>query len=81
MLPDEAFGQAVSALQQADLVVVVGSSSLVQPAASLPSIGHEAGAALIEINPSVTALSNTADLYIPSTAAVALPKMVAHLGI
>lgn len=79
MLPEDAFSGAVSALQRADLVVVVGSSGLVQPAASLPAIGREAGAAVIEINPSVTALSETADLYIPTTAAVALPDMLAHL--
>ena len=80
MLPEGAFGAAVSAVQDAQLVVVVGSSGLVQPAASLPLIGREAGAALIEINPSATALSETADIYIPSTAAVALPEILAHLG-
>ncbi len=78
-LPEQAFAAAVSALQQAQLVVVVGSSGLVQPAASLPLIAHEAGASLIEINPAATTLSDTADIYIPSTAAVALPELLADI--
>lgn len=76
MLPQDAFDAAVEALQQADLVVVVGSSGLVQPAASLPLIGREAGAAIVEINPAATELSDSADVYLPSTAAVALPQIL-----
>lgn len=51
MLPQDAFSWAVEALQTADLVVVVGTSGLVQPAASLPLIGQETGAQIVEINP------------------------------
>lgn len=76
MLPEDAFGTAVNALEEADLVVVVGSSGLVQPAASLPMIGRQAGAAIIEINPSATKLSDSADVYLPLTAAVALPEIL-----
>lgn len=79
MLPQDAFNATIGALQQADLVVVVGSSGLVQPAASLPFIGREAGAQLLEINPRATDLSETADVYLASTAAVALPKILAQL--
>jgi NAD-dependent deacetylase len=75
-LPEQAFGAAVSALQEADLVVVIGSSGLVQPAASLPLVGRDAGASVIEINPAMTPISDTADVYLPSTAAVALPEML-----
>lgn len=76
MLPEDAFGAAVAALQEADLVVVVGSSGLVQPAASLPLLGRDAGAKIIEINPAATELSKIADVYLPSTAAVALPEIL-----
>lgn len=76
ILPEDTFGAAVAALQQADLVVVVGSSGLVQPAASLPLIGRDAGARIIEINPAATELSETADVYLPATAAVALPEIL-----
>lgn len=79
MLPEDAFSAAVSALQEADLVVVVGSSGLVQPAASLPLVGREAGASVLEINPATTTLSDTADVYLPSTAAVALPEILSDV--
>lgn len=79
MLPQGAFNAAIDALGQADLVLVIGSSGLVQPAASLPFIGRDAGAKVIEINPVPTELSDTADVYIASTAAVALPQMLSNL--
>ncbi len=76
-LPETAFHTAIAALRAADLVVVVGSSGLVQPSASLPLLGQDAGAAVIEINPTRTDLSNRADVYLGSTAAVAIPEILA----
>lgn len=78
-LPQHDFEETIQQLQRADLIVVVGTSGLVQPAASLPNIGRAAGAAIIEINPVVTDLSNTADVYIASTAAVAIPALLNDL--
>lgn len=75
MLPESAFAAAVTALQDADLVMVIGSSGLVQPAASLPSIGRDAGAKVIEINPAPSGLM--ADLVVAESAAIALPQLVA----
>lgn len=79
-LPQDAFQTTIEALHHADLVVVIGSSGLVQPAASLPMIGREAGARILEINPVATELSHTADLYLASTAAVALPDLVTAIA-
>ncbi|WP_022869220.1 NAD-dependent deacylase [Yaniella halotolerans] len=78
-LPEDVFSSAVHAVQHADLVVVVGTSGLVQPAASLPIIGQEADAKVIEINPVPTGLSNTADVYLQSTAAATLPRVLNRL--
>ncbi|NWN87679.1 MAG: NAD-dependent deacylase [Micrococcaceae bacterium] len=78
-LPQDAFHAAVDALHEADLVVVVGTSGLVQPAASLPSIGRDAGAKIIEINPVPTELSEVADLHFAATAAVILPDMLSDV--
>lgn len=79
-LPEAAFGTAIDALRHADLVVVVGSSGLVHPAATLPVIGQEAGASIIEINPARTTLTDRAEVYVESTGAVALPQLVEALG-
>lgn len=76
MLPEHALNATVAALHEADLVVVIGTSGLVQPAASLPIIAQEAGARVIEINPVPTQLSRVADAYIASTAAEALPELL-----
>ena len=78
-LPQETFQKAIDQLRTAELVVVIGSSGLVQPAASLPLIGRDAGCMLIEINPSPTELSRSADVHLASTAAVALPLLVAKI--
>ncbi|HIY84853.1 MAG TPA: NAD-dependent deacylase [Candidatus Yaniella excrementavium] len=79
MLPEDAFNSTIHALQRADLVVVVGTSGLVQPAASLPYIGQEAGAQVIEINPVPTDLSDTADIYLQATAAATMPQLLKPL--
>lgn len=79
MLPQTTFDAAVEALRAADLVVVVGTSGLVQPAASLPLIAQESGAKLVEINPVPTDLSDVADVYLSATAAVALPALLGEL--
>lgn len=77
MLPQEAFNRTIEALGQADLVVVIGSSGLVHPAASLPFIGQDAGAKVLEINPVATELTQSTDVHLASTAAVALPQLLA----
>lgn len=79
MLPQDAFNQTIEALELADLVVVIGSSGLVQPAASLPLIGRDAGAKVLEINPVATELSQNTDVHLASTAAVALPELLADI--
>lgn len=49
-LPEAAFTQAVAAAAACDLMLVVGTSGIVHPAAELPFIAREAGAAVVEIN-------------------------------
>jgi NAD-dependent deacetylase len=67
-LPQEAFDQSVQALRNCDVCIAVGTSALVQPAASLPLIAQDAGAFLVEINPRPTPLSSLADLCMRDTA-------------
>jgi len=50
-LPEEAFELALDAAQQADVVLVVGTSGVVQPAASLVEVARARGAFVIEVNP------------------------------
>ncbi|MDO5633763.1 MAG: NAD-dependent deacylase [Micrococcus sp.] len=77
MLPRPAWEAAHDALQDCDLVLVIGTSGLVQPAASLPFMATAHGARLIEVNPERTELSVAADVAVQDTAARVLPLLLA----
>jgi NAD-dependent deacetylase len=62
-----------STTRRSHLTLVIGTSALVQPAASLPLLAREHGAYVIEINPQPTPLSDLVDEVIRQPAAVALP--------
>ena len=52
---------------------VVGTSAVVQPAASLPYSASEAGAKVVEINPTATPLSTYVDFSFRGKAGEILP--------
>jgi NAD-dependent deacetylase len=59
----------------ADVCLVVGTSAVVQPAASLATVTRQAGGAVIEINPVDTPLTSIATVAIRDTAVGALGEM------
>ena len=59
-LPEEAFGGALALARKADLVVVLGSSLVVQPAASIPVAALGAGSRLAIVNRGATPLDDCA---------------------
>lgn len=65
-LPQGAFDAAVSAAGVCDAFMVIGTSGVVQPAASLAEIARSAGATVLEINPNETPLSQLAEVCIRS---------------
>lgn len=75
-LPDDAWATAVDAATRCALMLVVGTSGLVYPAAGLPALARRHGATVVEINPEPTALSAEADHVWRATAAQALPLLV-----
>ena len=79
-LPEDALNQAWRLARQADVILSVGTSALVQPAASLPIIGVQAGAVLIEINPEPTPLSAQAHHVLRASAGTALPAIARALA-
>ena len=58
MLPPAAWNAAESAALRCDLILVIGTSSVVWPAASLVPLALEEGAVGIEVNPDGTPLSD-----------------------
>ncbi len=78
-LPDEPWQAAVEAVACADIVVVVGTSGVVYPAAGLPEVALARGAVVIEVNPEPTPLSEAATAYIRQPAGAALPTLLQRL--
>jgi len=67
---------AMSAARQCDLFLSIGTSALVQPAASLPYIAKEHGAKLVEINLEPTTLSENVDAFLSGRSGDVLPALV-----
>jgi NAD-dependent deacetylase len=76
LLPDAAIAPAMAAAADCDLFLSVGTSGVVEPAASLPVMAKQGGAFVIEVNPQSTPLSALADLSIRGAAGVVLPQLV-----
>ena len=72
----EVWAEAEHAVRQAQVVLVVGTSAVVYPAASLAPIAKSAGARVIEINPDQTPLSQHVDLPLPGPAGETLPQLI-----
>ena len=75
MLSTDALDRAYFALDQCDLAVVVGTSAVVQPAASLPFVALGAGAAVVEVNPEVTEFTSAATWHLSGPAGTVLPAL------
>lgn len=80
MLPAEAMAQAKAAANECDVLLMVGTSAEVFPAAALPIYASRSGATLVEINTAETALSDLADYVLRGPAGVALPALLASLA-
>ncbi len=79
LLPEDALAAAEDAARRCDVLLVVGTSAEVYPAAALPEAASAAGARVVEVNPSPTALSARADHALRGPAGTVLPALVAAL--
>ena len=79
-LPADAMNRAMANARNCDVCFSIGTSTLVQPAASLPFIALDAGAVIVEINPTVTSLSPLAHFSLRLTAAEALTEIAVELA-
>jgi NAD-dependent deacetylase len=80
MLPEDVLGAATQAARRAEVMVVVGTSAVVYPAAGLVQIAAAAGAAVIEVNPEASALAHLADVGLRGPAGALLPRLDALLA-
>jgi NAD-dependent deacetylase len=74
-LPQVALDMAMLAVRNCDMFLVLGSSLVVYPAASMPSIAKKSGAILVIINIDPTPLDDMADLVINESTSKVLSKL------
>ncbi len=78
-LPAEALSAAAQACQKADVMLVVGTSGLVMPAAQLPVLAKRHGARLIEVNPDESAITPLCDIKLDGPSGRILPQLIEAL--
>ena len=80
VLPQDAVDTAMNLARSCEFCLSVGTTSLVHPAAGIPLLALQHGAALVEINPQETPLSAQADQCIRAPASQALSAIVEQLN-
>jgi len=78
-MPLPAMHEALALAQSADVMLVVGSSLVVHPAADIPLAAVRAGASLIIINTEPTPLDSLAEVVIQGRAGEVLPAILSQL--
>lgn len=77
-LPWDALEAAQAAAANCEVFFSIGTSALVEPAASLPLIALRSGACVVEINPQSTPLTRLATYFLPYPAGVVLPALTSQ---
>jgi NAD-dependent deacetylase len=79
-IPPHVLYRAHEESRSCDVMLVVGTSAVVYPAADMPRVAKEAGAQVIEINPERTDLTDwITDFIIQEKAGRAIPQIVAEI--
>jgi len=69
--------RAEEAASACDVMLVVGTSGLVYPAAGLPALARASGARVVVVNPNRSELDDLAEVVVRAPAAEALPALLA----
>lgn len=75
-LPADALEAAAQAATTCDVFFSIGTSGLVEPAASLARIALQYAAAVVEVNPTVTPLTSRATFVLQGASGEVLPDLV-----
>lgn len=79
MLPPQALNAAQQAARQCTLMLVVGTSGAVYPAAGLARIARDAGARVVVVNTAPSGLDDEAHAVLRGPAARVLPQLLSDL--
>jgi NAD-dependent deacetylase len=79
-IPEEALNTSFRLAASAEAVLVIGTSAVVSPANTIPTIAKSRGAKLIEMNMERTCLTDTVtDIFIEGKAGDTIPTLVGEL--
>jgi NAD-dependent deacetylase len=78
-IPERVLDTSFAAANDCDLMLAIGTSSEVYPAAGLIETARDSGATVAEINPDPTGLSSSLDYAIAAPAGEALPQLLGCL--
>jgi NAD-dependent deacetylase len=76
LLPPGSLERAAEVSESADLFFCIGTSSLVEPAASLPRYAGSSGRTVVQINPEATSHDYVAQYVLRGTAGEVLPNLL-----
>lgn len=79
-LPPMAWEASVEAVEEADVLLVIGTSGSVYPAAQLAPIGRAAGARVVEINPTPSGDLEAFDAVLAGPCGELLPQLLPAAG-
>lgn len=79
-LPQDELSLSFRAAQICDVILVVGTSGLVYPAASIPEMAARSGAFVIDVNPEPNPITEIADVYLCGPGGVILPRVAEMWG-
>ena len=75
-LPDDVWRKALAAVKKCDLLLSVGTSGLVQPAAEIPQIALQNGARVVHINVQPETIVGEREFSLVGRAAEVLPRLI-----
>ena len=78
-LPRNVWAEAAMEAMKSDLMLVIGTSGVVMPAAMLPNMAKQRGATIVEINPEPGAMSPIADLSIRKKAGEFFKELLEYI--
>lgn len=79
MLPEAALQAAFDAAGACDLLLSIGTSGVVQPAASIPRLALQAGATLVHVNPQPAGHDGRREFSLTGAAGQVLPELLRRL--
>ena len=77
-LPAQALQRALDEATDCDVLIAVGTTGIVYPAAMVPAMAHQTGAAVIDVNPDEDAIATFADWWLRGPGGEVLPRLVAR---